>query len=80
MPGDYAKQGNCYSSYKHYCTLKILIGVTPAGGACFISPPFEGATSDRQIFSGGLISEDNFTLVPSSKNYPNHYPQIFNLK
>ena len=60
MPGDYEKQGNCYSSYKHYCTLKILIGVTPAGGACFISAPFEGATSDRQIFNGSLISEGNF--------------------
>ena len=50
-PGNLDKQGNCYSNYKHHCTLKVLIFVTPAGGASFISPPFEGSCSDRQAFN-----------------------------
>ena len=50
VPGNFQKQGNCYSSYKHYCSLKVLIAVTPAGGASFISPPFEGGSSDRLSF------------------------------
>ena len=50
-PGNLAKQGHCYSNYKHYCTLKVMIFVTPAGGASHISMPFEGSCSDRQIFS-----------------------------
>ena len=50
-PGNLAKQGHCYSNYKHYCTLKVMIFVTPAGGAAHISMPFEGSCSDRHIFS-----------------------------
>ena len=37
MSRDFAQQGNTYSSYKHTNTFKCLIGVTPHGGACFVS-------------------------------------------
>ena len=50
VPGNFQKQGACYSSYKHYCSIKVLIAVTPAGGASFISAPFEGGASDRLVF------------------------------
>ena len=32
-----------------------------------------------ELFKGGLISKCIFTLSASSKNVPNHYPQLFSL-
>ena len=37
VPRDYGRQGNFYSSYKHHCTMKCLIAITPSGGTCFVS-------------------------------------------
>ena len=46
---NYRQQGNIYSAYKSRPTAKVLIGVTPAGGAAFISEAWEGSISDRAI-------------------------------
>ncbi|XP_006813250.1 uncharacterized protein LOC102801146 [Saccoglossus kowalevskii] len=50
MPRDFARQGNLYSNYKHHHTFKCLIAVAPNGTGVFISPLYEGAISDRDIF------------------------------
>ena len=46
---NYTQQGNLYSNYKHNCTIKSLIAVTPAGHPSFISYGFEGSISDYEI-------------------------------
>ena len=55
MSCDFAQQGNTYSSYKHTNTFKCLIGVTPHGGACFVSDLFEGDIDDVKIFEDSGI-------------------------
>lgn len=42
-------QSLTWSSYKNRNTLKVVIGITPAGLVSFISPAYGGSTSDRQI-------------------------------
>ena len=49
MPGNYQKQGNTFSSYKHENDYSILVGVHPTGGVAFVSKPFEGSISDNKI-------------------------------
>ena len=46
---NFRQQGNLYSSYKNWTTLKIAIGVTPSGMAAFVSDVHEGSISDREI-------------------------------
>ena len=55
MPQDYGPQGNNYSNYKHHCTMKCLIAVTPMGGACFVSDLFEGSVDDVRVFQDSGI-------------------------
>jgi len=38
-----------FSNYKHYCTLKGLIGVAPNGGPTFASKLYPGSTSDKAV-------------------------------
>ena len=60
MPEDYGRQGNFYSSYKHHCTMKCRIVVSPSGGTCFISDLYEGSANDVQIFSEcGILKHIN---------------------
>jgi hypothetical protein len=46
---NFDQQGNIYSFYKTKPTAKLLLGVVPSGGACYISHAFEGCISDREI-------------------------------
>ena len=56
MSCHFAQQENTFSSYKHTNTFKCLIGVTPHGGACFLSNLFEGDIDDVKIFQqSGII-------------------------
>ena len=48
-PGNYKKQSNTFSVYKHANVYNLLIGTTPWGGMAYMSVPFEGAMSDRRI-------------------------------
>ncbi|XP_062565245.1 uncharacterized protein LOC134227628 isoform X2 [Armigeres subalbatus] len=41
----------CYSNYKHKRTVKILLGVTPAGLISFCSRAYSGKSSDKFIFN-----------------------------
>jgi hypothetical protein len=44
-----ATQKATFSSYKHYHTLKTLIGVASNGVVTFVSDFFPGSTSDKTI-------------------------------
>ncbi|XP_029348362.1 uncharacterized protein LOC103310650 [Acyrthosiphon pisum] len=47
-----------FSSYKHYHTLKTLIGVAPNGVVTFVSDFFPGSTSDKTItLKSGVLSQ-----------------------
>ena len=42
-------QAACWSDYKHHCTFKFLIGITPNGLISFISECYGGRASDKII-------------------------------
>ena len=37
------------STYKHHLTYKGLIGIAPSGAVTFVSPLYQGRTSDKEI-------------------------------
>ena len=41
-----------HSDYKHYCTVKFLVPITPNGTLSWISPTYGGRTSDVFIVQG----------------------------
>lgn len=55
-PDSLLLQSEMYSSYKSHSTFKGLIGIAPHGPVTFISPPYEGCVSDREILKqSGLV-------------------------
>ncbi len=48
-PSNLDVQAECWSEYKHHCTLKFLVAITPNGLICFISPCYGGRASDKFI-------------------------------
>ncbi|XP_045160376.2 uncharacterized protein LOC123525403 [Mercenaria mercenaria] len=48
--GNFAEQGNMYSSYKNHTTLKCLVGIAPTGAVTFLSDVYEGSKSDRDCY------------------------------
>ena len=53
-PTDLQMQSSTWSIYKHHNTAKFLVGCTPNGAVCFVSPLFVGSISDVELtrFSG----------------------------
>ena len=53
-PTDLQMQSSTWSNYKHHNTAKFLVGCTPNGAVCFVSPLFVGSISDVELtlFSG----------------------------
>ena len=50
-------QKTTWSSYKHYNTVKLLVGITPTGVISFIPPLWTGSTSDKEMVkSSGLVN------------------------
>ena len=42
-------QAMCWSEYKHHCTIKVHISITPTGMISFVSDCYGGRASDRYI-------------------------------
>lgn len=48
-PSDLQMQSSTWSEYKHHNTSKCLIGCTPNGAVCFVSPLYVGSISDVEL-------------------------------
>ena len=46
---DLHMQSSAWSQYKHHNTAKFLIGCTPKGAICYVSPVFVGSISDIEL-------------------------------
>ena len=72
-PKNFAKQKKIFSNYKHYTSLKLLLGIGPNGGGVFCSSLYPGSTSDKKIVehsrvlkhfeAGDLILADKGFLI-----------------
>lgn len=48
-PSSLNVQAAMWSEYKHHCTVKLLIGITPNGAISYLSESYGGRCSDRYI-------------------------------
>ena len=48
-PTDLQMQSSTWSNYKHHNTAKFLVGCTPNGAVCFVSPLYVGSISDVEL-------------------------------
>ncbi|XP_031356423.1 uncharacterized protein LOC116180525 [Photinus pyralis] len=56
MSKNFQQQGNTHSSYKHYNTIKFLVGVSSRGAVVYNSEGYEGSISDIELFKSSDIS------------------------
>lgn len=56
-PGNLTTQAATYSTYKHNNTIKVLIGITPAGLISFVSNVYGGCVSDRHIANAEFVEK-----------------------
>jgi hypothetical protein len=57
MPAALHAKSAMHSIYKNHNTVKVLIGITPAGMISFVSDGFTGHTSDKAIFSASGLAD-----------------------
>jgi hypothetical protein len=50
-PSSLNTQAHCWSEYKHHCTLKYLVAITPNGMFSYVSPCYGGRASDKVILN-----------------------------
>lgn len=56
-PSALDNQSATYSSYKSRNTAKCLVGITPSGVPCFVSPLYPGSISDKEItMKSGILN------------------------
>ena len=48
-PYDKLRQRTMFSAYKHHCTVKFLVGITPSGVIAFVSEGYPGKISDAML-------------------------------
>lgn len=57
-PSSLVSQSGTFSNYENRNTVKVLIGITPTGSICFVSPTFEGSISDKKLIEeSGLLQK-----------------------
>lgn len=66
-PDDYCCQLQAYTYYKGDTTIKIMIGITPAGSCSYVSPAYGGRASDTEVFKQSnlinLLEPDDAIMV-----------------
>lgn len=48
-PSSLRVQALCWSEYKHHCTVKVLVGITPNGAFSYVSDAYGGRAGDKHI-------------------------------
>ncbi|CAC5411920.1 unnamed protein product [Mytilus coruscus] len=57
-------QAQCWSDYKHHCTIEFLVAITPNGMFSYVSPCYGGRASDKFIFNNCAFI---FNLEPNDQ-------------
>ena len=70
-PSSLEVQANLWSDYKHHCTSKFLVAITPNGAISWISSTYGGRTSDVYIVrnSGFLDLLEPYNRVMSGRGF-----------
>ena len=78
-PSNPLARAQTFSSYKHYNTVKVLIGITPQGTISFVSKAWGGRISDKfltencgilkKLLPGDLILADHGVTMRLSSNF-----------
>lgn len=63
-PSSLDTQAQCWSDYKHHCTIKFLVAITPNGMFSYVSPCYGGRASDKFIFNNCAFI---FNLEPNDQ-------------
>ena len=50
-PSSLDTQAKCWSDYKHHCTVKFLVAITPNGMVSYVSKCYGGRATDKHIFN-----------------------------
>ena len=70
-PSSLLAQKQTWSEYKHHCTIKFLVCITPTGAISWVSPVYSGRASDVTIVrdSGFLELLDPFDQVMADRGF-----------
>ena len=70
-PSSLEVQAAVWSKYKHHCTFKFLVAITPNGAISWLSPAYGGRASDKFIVkdSGFLDLLEPFDLVMADRGF-----------
>ncbi|XP_071177651.1 uncharacterized protein [Mytilus edulis] len=63
-PSSLDTQAQCWSDYKHHCTIKFFVAITPNGMFSYVSPCYGGRASDKFIFNNCAFI---FNLEPNDQ-------------
>ena len=70
-PNSLEVQALLWSEYKHHCTIKYLVAITPNGAISWVSPCYGGRTTDKYIVkdSGFLDILEPYDTVMADKGF-----------
>lgn len=62
MPKNLKARAQCWSNYKHHCTIKVFISCSPLGYVNYISKVYGGSASDFQIVRESSFMSNKYHL------------------